>query len=404
MTRGKESMTQEELRLITELRHTLHRYPDLSMQEQGTMEILKGFLRKHTSLKLCEEDGWFYAVKRGVKKQGRNDGTFPGNDSGGIALRADMDALPIPEKKLKPGGILCQGASDPSCALPYASEHPGISHRCGHDGHSAVLCGTALELERMETERDVVLLFQPGEETGEGALRCLPVLERERIREIYAFHNLSGYPEGTLIYREGLTQPASEGLLFRFEGKVTHAGTPENGRNPAEAIARTALYARRTAETIRGDSLVLCTIAGMQAGTGDFGLSAGDGSLSLTLRAEEEAVLLRLREEICRYAYRQAEENGLMLSVHESDRFPETRNSEEGIRRVLAAAEAAGLPVIRMESVWRPSEDFGHYLKHCSGAMFYIGNGEDYPSVHTEAYDFNDRILERAVRMMTALL
>lgn len=85
------------------------------------------------------------------------------------------------------------------------------------------------------------------------------------------------------------------------------------------------------------------------------------------------------------------------------DYFPETRNHEEAVSRIIRKAAQLQLPVVEMKKLWRASEDFGHYLKLCPGAMFYIGNGEEYPAVHTERYDFNDRILKTAVDLFLAL-
>ena len=109
-------MRKENLKKITELRHELHREPELSMQEERTMARLVTFLQDNTDLEIVRRTGWLYAVKAG-RPGGRR-----------IAFRADMDALPIQE----------------TLPLPYASCRAGISHKCGHDGHCAALCGLAL--------------------------------------------------------------------------------------------------------------------------------------------------------------------------------------------------------------------------------------------------------------------
>ena len=84
----------------------------------------------------------------------------------------------------------------------------------------AALCGLALELDRQQTDQTLYLIFQPAEEIGAGAVRCKELIREKQIGEIYAFHNLSGYPENSLVYRRGLTQPASEGLTICFQGKA----------------------------------------------------------------------------------------------------------------------------------------------------------------------------------------
>ena len=363
---------------IIELRHLLHRCPDLSGHEIGTIRILQEFLRENTSLGICDRDGWFYAVKPSLTKP---------EASPPIAFRADMDALPM----------------DECIDLLYGSACSGISHKCGHDGHMAALCGLALELNKMEADRTVYLVFQPAEETGEGAIRCADLIREKGIAEIYAFHNLSGYPENSIVYRRGLTQPASEGVTIRFHGKPSHASAPEEGINPAAAIAELALFSQRLGQEPH-DGMALCTIVGMHCGEGDFGISPGEGTLSVTLRAEQEPFMKEMEMKLLSKAEELSARDGLGAEHEIHDYFPETRNNEEALGRVIRAAEGLGLPVIEMENLWRASEDFGHYLKRCPGAMFYIGSGEEYPAVHTDSYDCNDRILTTAVDMFLAIV
>jgi len=242
-------MKKENFQKITDLRHNLHMYPELSMQERETAERIKTFLRDNTHFRIVDRGdwftdngGWFYAFKEGRK---------PGQK---IAFRADMDALPITEDD----------------ALSYHSRNAGVSHKCGHDGHCAALCGLALELDAKETDSDIYLIFQPGEETGSGALFCRELIREEGITRVFAFHNLGGYPEGSVVYRRGLTQPASEGLRICFEGKASHASAPEEGMNPSGVIARVILRAEELAGD-QSDEMLLCTITGVSLGTGDFG-------------------------------------------------------------------------------------------------------------------------------------
>ena len=359
---------------VTDLRHELHKHPELSMKEVHTRELLMAFLSQHTSARICDEGSWFWCVF------GENE---PGEP---IAFRADIDALPIEEDD----------------SLPYHSVNPGVSHKCGHDGHAACLCGLALMLERYPVKRPVYLIFQPGEEIGAGGRMCAGLVKERGIPEVYAFHNLGGYPENSIVYRSGLTQPASEGLRISFRGKCAHASAPENGKNPAAALARMILFLQELSERpSRG--LVLATVVGLKAGAGDFGISAGDGELSLTLRAEYEQEMKELEARILAYADEQASLEGLEVSHEISDRFPETKNTEHALSRVREAAECLGKELIEMKDLWRASEDFGYYTKIAEGAIFYIGTGEDVPPLHTQQYDFNDRIIETAMMMFYTL-
>ena len=403
-------MTPVQLSVITQLRRTLHQHPELSMREKETMKILQTFLRENTSLEIHIRDGWFYALKKGLASYPSTGSKAGLNRTEPIAFRADMDGLPIPE----------------SIRLPYESQNEGISHKCGHDGHCAVLCGLALELDSRETDRDVYLIFQPGEEIGAGARQCAELIREKGITEIYAMHNLGGYPEGSLVYRRGLTQPASEGLRICLTGKTSHASAPEKGNNPAGAVASIVQYALRAADPaedrVHGISepssqtpehdlmtrfksgtldspMRLCTITGIRLGDGDFGISPGEGEICMTLRAEVEEEMLAMEQSIISFARQVAAASGLQMTYSIHDYFPETCNHDDCLDRVLYAAQENKIPAMSMRELWRASEDFGHYLKICPGAMFYIGNGEDYPPLHTAEYDFNDRIIETAVNM-----
>jgi amidohydrolase len=352
------------------------------------VDRLVKFLTSNTSLEVVRKDGWLYAVK------------YCTTDAPPIALRADMDALPIDER----------------LDLPYRSQTPGVSHKCGHDGHCAALCGAAIELSSLRIPRTTYLIFQPAEEIGLGAKHCAKLIEEKGIEEIYAFHNLSGYPEGQIVYRKGLTQPASEGLMIKLHGRHSHASAPEEGLNPASAVAQIALYSQNLLQEMQGEltkkafeegrdrvEMILCTIVGMKVGTGDFGISAGDGEIRLTLRAEDESVMKRMEERLRRYAQSLAEKEGLRFECAISDYFPETRNHDSALQKVYKCAQNRGFETCEMQDLWRASEDFGYYLKKCEGAMFYIGNGESYPALHTAEYDFNDRILDTAVDMFVSL-
>ena len=370
------NISQDNLDRIIELRHLLHSCPDLSLNEYGTIRILQEFLQENTSLEIVDMDGWFYAVKPSPSK----------SDATPIAFRAELDALPM----------------DESIPLPYGSGNAGVSHKCGHDGHMAALCGLALELENNILNRTVYLIFQPAEETGQGAALCTDLIREKGIREIYAFHNLSAFPEGSIVYRRNLTQPASEGVLIRMHGKPSHASAPEEGSNPAIAIAELALFARSPADNPH-TGMALCTIVGMECGDGDFGISPGEGSLSVTLRAEEESFMKEMETNLLHKAEELAARYNLQTEHEIHDYFPETRNNDEALQKVIHKASEIGLPVIEMDHLWRASDDFGPFLKICPGAIFYIGNGNDYPALHTSGYDFNDRILETAINMFLAL-
>ena len=371
-------LSGDHTRLITDLRHTLHRHAELSGAEHKTKAILKDFLREHTDFSVTDRGAWFYAFRGAAAPAAKPP----------IAFRADMDALPIPE----------------TCSLPYASEDPSVSHRCGHDGHCAALCGLALSLTGQPLSRDVYLIFQHAEETGVGARVCAELIAEKGIREIYAFHNLNGYPPGRVVLRRGQTQPASVGRTVSFTGAPAHASAPEQGKSPARAAAELCLYIDELLQRPH-KGMLLATVVHLSVGKKDFGVAPAAGEISVTERAEYEEEMEALDRALSEKARQLAARDGLTVSFSESDRFPATVNDDACVCRVTkAAARVTGAPAVEMRDMWRASEDFGWYTKKCPGAMFYIGTGEAHPALHTEAYDFPDEILPVAAAMFRALI
>lgn len=368
-------MNEADLNLAVALRHELHAHPELSGQEKWTKARLMDFLKEHTRLKLFDRGSWFYALCRG-------------RGEGKVAFRADFDALPMEE----------------TCDVPYRSRCSGVAHKCGHDGHSAALALLGLTLERTGTDRDVYLIFQPAEEVGGGGETCATLLREEGIGEVYAFHNMPGYPLHTVALRTGTMNCASKGVTLRFQGVSTHASTPELGRNPAQAVARIvcALPGLTRREDHRG--LVMATVVQMDVGEPAFGISAYRGALLLTLRAQYQEELDILWEQVEGLARQAAQEDGLILTVEEQDVFPETANHPAGVKKVEKAARTLGFPVVEMAEPMRASEDFGWYLRQAEGAMFLLGDGEDHPSLHSTDFDFPDALLETACALFQKLI
>lgn len=367
-------MNKDNLKKIVELRHELHTHPELSGREGWTKRRLMDFIKDNTTLAVVDCGSWFYAAHYVMGTEA-------------IAFRADMDALPIPET---------------GNGLPWASRCPGVSHKCGHDGHSAALCGLGLELESVPRPRSVYLIFQHAEETGQGGQICAALLRERSISEVYAFHNRSGYPEGSVVVRSGLCQCASKGLTVRMTGRRSHASEPEKGINPSFALTALVSHVESLLKEPH-QGLVLCTVVNISVGQKDFGISAGEGEVSMTLRADREAEMDALEAGIREEAARLAQANGLEVEFEVSDPFPETVSSAECVRRVETAAQGLQLPLLQMEAPWRASEDFGYYTREFPGAIFYIGSGETWPPLHTPEYEFNDAILGTAVDMFLAI-
>jgi amidohydrolase len=371
------------LQLAVQLRRELHQRPEVSNHESWTKQRLIDFLREHTRLEIHDRGRWFYAVYRAPV----NDPAAAPARRPNIAFRADFDAIRMPE----------------GLDIPHASRVPGVSHKCGHDGHAATLAGFALEVDQQGADRDVFLLFQHAEETGDGAAECVAFIGENQIDEIFAYHNMSGMPQGSINVIDGTSNCASKGITIHMEGAPAHASMPEHGVNPAFAIAEVILAIPELIAPDRYKGLVLCTVIQVAVGERAFGIAASKGDLLLTIRALYESEMDQLQRGIEEVARARAAKHGVRISFTYHDHFPETSNHKVSSDKIRAVARQKGFPVMEMPAAHRASEDYGHYLKHTKGAMCYIGNGVGYPPVHTYPYDFPDDIIETAVELFRGL-
>lgn len=369
-------MKIQNFELAKKLRHELHQHPELSNEEVWTKQHLMEFLKTNTGLEIVDKGNWFYAIYRA------------GEDKPNIAFRADFDALPM----------------DEVIDLPWASQFPGKAHKCGHDGHAAILAGFALEIDQNGADKNIFFLFQSAEETGDGAIQCVPFIKEHNIDEIFACHNMSGYPYKSIGIIDGTSFCASKGMTIHLEGSPAHASQPETGINPSFAIANIINAIPRFTAPERNKGLILCTVVQIDVGEKAFGIAASKGDLRMTIRALYEEELDRLQENLENFAKAQAEESGLKVSFYYNDEFPETVNHRESADKIRLAAKSKEMELVELKEAFRGSEDFGHFTKLTKGAYCFIGNGENYPHVHTHEFDFRDEIIETGVELFKKLV
>ncbi len=347
---------------IYDLFSLLHSIPEPSGHEFKTKAAIKKFLTENTSLELFDLEGdtcGFYASHREA------------NAESSIAFRADFDALPHP--------------------------NGGYAHLCGHDGHAAALCALALELENKSFGKNIYLIFQPAEETGQGAAQCAEILEKENITEIYGAHNLPGLEKGRIFTRREVFACASQGLIIKLGGSVAHAAYPELGNSPAPALSE--LLSLAVAPPLKSRGMTLCTVIAVKLGEENFGISPADAALCLTLRAEFGSDLDSLKALITDRARAVAEKYSLTLSLEARDVFPSTENDPELADRLIERCDARLL-----EKPMRWSEDFGEYLKHCRGAFFGVGAGEECPPLHAHDYSYPIELIEPTANAFLKLI
>ena len=368
-------MEKVNFELAKQLRHELHQHPELSNEEVWTKEHLMNFLIAHTNLAIVDKGNWFFAVYRA------------GIDKPNIAFRADFDALPM----------------DETIDLPWASQFPGKAHKCGHDGHAATLAGFALEINQSGADKNIFFLFQPAEETGDGALQCVKLIKEHGIDEIFGYHNMSGFPYKAIGVIDGTNYCASKGMTIHMEGSPAHASQPEDGINPAFAIANIIKAIPELTSPEENKGMILCTVVQIDVGEDEFGMAASKGNLRMTIRALYEEELDRLQTNLENTAKSQADEYGLKVNFYYNDEFPETVNHKESADKIRHVAKSKGMQLVDQKEAFRASEDFGHYTKLTKGAYFLIGNGEDYPHIHTNEFDFRDELIKTGVNLYKGL-
>ena len=211
------------------------------------------------------------------------------------------------------------------------------------------------------------------------------------------------YPEKEILCLDRTFACASTGLEIRFSGRQSHAAYPENGANPAFAIAET-IRSMHEIMSKRHRGIVLGTVIGIEAGSRAYGVSAGEGTLRLTLRAEYQEEYEAFVSNIEQTAKALAQNSGLSVSIARIEEFPATVNDKACVEKVRAAAKALGQTPVCPAEPFRWSEDFGYYLQQTKGAYFGIGCGTAYPALHTMAYEFEDDIIECALRLYHHLL
>ncbi len=371
------------LESLTELRRTLHKNPEVAFEEKETARILTDFLAQWNLEPVATDiagHGLLFHL------EGKKDGPR-------ILLEADLDALPLTEDTGK----------------PYASQTDGTHHACGHDGHMAMLAGALAHLaqNRAEVPGEVYALFQPAEETGQGAER---VMKDSRVRDldvdgVYGIHNLPGHPLGTVVIREGTMASASVGLHFRFQGETSHAAAPHKGKSAVAALSQLALRAPGIpAEVLPYGEPALVTPIHMDAGRVAFGTAAGSGSARFTLRAASDDSLQAVRRRMQQEAESLARGHGLDLEVEEVEPFPATVNDPDAVALVLRTAKRLDLAVTKPEAALAWSEDFGHFNARWSGALVCLGSGEEQPELHRPDFDFPDRLLAIGVGFWVSLI
>ena len=366
---------------VVETRHHLHRNPELSGAEEGTAALVAGHLR---ALGLTD-------VRTNIAGHGVT-AVLPGAGDGPLlALRADMDALPIQE----------------TSGLPYASCRDGVMHACGHDGHTATLLGAASALAslREHLPGPVKFLFQPAEETTGGAEKMVAEGVLEGVSAIFGLHGWPSLAVGQIGYRPGPMMASADRFDLTIKGVGGHAAYPHNTVDPimvgAQVVQAWQTLASREVSPL--DSVVL-TVTRFHAGSA-YNVIPGIADLGGTTRCLSRAVrdalpaqMERIASHVCaafRADYEFAYDYGP----------PPVVNDAAMTARVQAAgAEVVGAGnVVYLEMPSMGAEDFAYYLGRVPGAFFRLGVGTGVSALHTPTYNFSDGALPVGIALFCHL-
>lgn len=367
---------------LQQIRRYIHARPELSGHEKATAAYVGQYLRTLAPAELWQEVGGTGLVA-----------TFDSGKEGlHLLFRAELDALPIQE----------------SNTFSHRSTVPGVSHKCGHDGHTTVLLGLAMLLHQEDNwQGKVSLLFQPAEETGAGALAMLedPRIQGMQVDAAYAFHNLPSYPLGQIIVKPGAFTPAVQSILLKLQGHTAHAAEPENGLNPALALAEILQLAKSLEVPKPEDhAFRLLTPVYMELGEKAYGVSAGAGEVHFTLRAWTKESMDGLISELLGGVSEICRNHQLQWEHGWTDSFRANFNQEALVDKIRVSAEGNQYAIHEMEQPLKWGEDFGAFTEIFPAAMFGIGAGEDSPALHHEDYDFPDELIEVGVKMFWEII
>ncbi len=368
---------------LREARQHLHKFPELSFQEKSTAQWVGDRL-----------EGWGYRVTRHVGGHGLV-ASLSNGEGRGIALRADMDALPIHEET----------------GRPYASAHAGTMHACGHDGHTAMLMGAAQQLAKTRQFQGTVhLVFQPAEEAGKnsGAQQMIAdgLFERFPCDAIFGLHNHPGAAQGTFMFGKGAFMSASDNCRIKVIGRGGHAARPHQAVDPV-MIAGSLIMALQTvvSRNIDPTQTAVVTIGSVHAGQAS-NVIPEFATLGLSIRSFSPEVRNRLQERITHLVRDQVSSYGGEVEIEYERGYPVVINSEAETDFARQVAEE----LVGPEKVVFPfgpvtgSEDFAYYLQHKPGSFLRLGNGLDSVMLHNAKYDFNDANLSVGAAYWTRLV
>ncbi|WP_431160615.1 amidohydrolase [Flagellimonas beolgyonensis] len=364
------------------LRKELHAHPELSGLEHGTKKRIQKFVAEHgPSAKVLNLGETGFALVYEFPEKGKT-----------IAIRCELDALPIQEIN----------------TFSHKSQTNGVSHKCGHDGHMAIVSGLLFWLEsRPNIQGKVVLLFQPAEETGKGAENIVTneTFKALNIDYLFALHNIPKEPLHSIILPSKGFSAEVISLIISLKGKESHASEPENGINPALALSQIILEMEPLNVTDpKKKDFSLLTPVHILMGEKAYGISPAHAELHYTLRTWNNKQMELLKTNVLDIVERICAQYGLEHAVEWLEYFPASSNAPECCTAIKEAAKEHNLTFVEKPHPFKFGEDFGWYAKTYKCAMFGLGAGINTPALHNADYDFPDKIIETGIALFISII
>ncbi|MBF4694183.1 M20 family metallopeptidase [Fusibacter ferrireducens] len=363
---------------VVNMRREFHANPEVSWQEYRTSKRIKEELDKaNIEWKACAETGIVATITGGL----------PG---GVVALRADMDALPVAEKN----------------EVSYKSVNQGVMHACGHDGHSAMLLGAAKVLQALKDEipGTVKLLFQPAEEMVEGAKRMVAENAIDAVDAILGIHLWNDLETGKMNIQSGPRMASGDYVVIDFKGKGGHGSMPDQTVDPIVVASAFVMNSQTILSREKSPmESVVFTVGELKAGS-RFNIIPESAHLEGTLRCYGEEARDRFADAIKRHAHETAKTFGAEATVTIHKGTPATINDPEISKFAAKVAEGiVGHDHMVYQEKTTGSEDMAYYLQKIPGVMAFVGSGHKDSALSFPHHHPNFDINEESLKYGTAL-
>lgn len=368
---------------MVQVRRTLHQYPELAYQEEKTAAIVMDELRR---------------LKIPFRYGGRGGGILarvPGRISRfpAVALRAELDGLPVSERT----------------GLDFASLHPNRMHACGHDGHMAMVLGAAALLKAAPPPGDVVLIFQPGEETGRGARVVIEAGALDGVGMVFAGHMTRHHRTGKIVVPRGLVSAHSDLFAIRVHGQAGHGARPHEGVD-AVVAAGALIQAIQTLVSREVDPFHPAVVSIGKVAAGDAAnVIAEHALLEGIIRTIQDGTRRRIVGGLERMARATGAAHNARVDVEVITMCPAVVNTprETEVARRAACRVVGDAGLLLMEAPSMGADDFSYYLEHVRGCYVRFGaRREGWPEIplHSPEFDFDEESLKVGATFFDALV